>query len=176
MNQDTAVKIIPYNSHAPRMFRALAQSLKKIIPYKMKIEHVGSTAVIGLGGKGIIDILLITERNHISPIIELLKAKDYTYNPQLSTLADKPFVYGRSRYLGTEFKVHIHVTFEHSTHHEDMLLFRDYMRQYPKEATHYYHLKKQWGREAGLDRLRFSELKNPYVNQVLQKARKIFKI
>ena len=81
-NQKLAVNIVPYDSHAPEIFQSVKQSSSNIIPYEIEIEHVGSTAVVGLGGKGVIDILIIAKREYISKIIELLKANGYKHNPQ----------------------------------------------------------------------------------------------
>lgn len=50
-----------YNSKYELLFNKEKAKLKKILP-KAKIEHVGSTAVKGLGGKGIIDISIIVPK------------------------------------------------------------------------------------------------------------------
>jgi GrpB-like predicted nucleotidyltransferase (UPF0157 family) len=139
-NQGLAVSILPYDSKAPEIFEAIKQFICDIIPYQIGVEHIGSTVIVGLGGKGIIDILIITRQEYMWKIVELLESKGYKYNPEASIIPD-----------------------------------RDYLRQHLDEAPNYYELKKQWSIAAGSDRIKFSELKTVYINEVLEKARKELK-
>jgi GrpB-like predicted nucleotidyltransferase (UPF0157 family) len=169
--QNLAVKIIPYDDKAPAIFGKIKQSICNIIPYKFEIEHIGSTSVVGLGGKGIIDVLIITGQEYMRKIVDLLVASGYKYNPEAINIEEKPFVSGPFKYNENELHIHIHITFHGSKYHKNMLLFRDYLREHPEEAKTYYALKKQWSIEAGLDRYKYTKLKTQYVNQVLEKAR-----
>lgn len=55
----------PYNSIFPELFEKEKERLSKYLTGEYQIEHVGSTAVQGLGGKGIIDIYLATPRKNL---------------------------------------------------------------------------------------------------------------
>ena len=168
-----AVKIVPYDSHAPEIFRSVKQFIISIIPYNVEVEHVGSTAVTGLGGKGIIDILIITERReHLAEIAEILRDNGFSHNPEIRHAEDRFFVSGPYRYKGNDLHIHIHITFHKSVTHGDMLAFRDYLRIHPEEAENYYELKKEWSREAGSNASRYTELKTTYINKLLDRARK----
>ena len=171
-DNDLAVKIVPYNRKAIRIFAEVKQFLHSLIPYQVGIEHIGSTAVPGLGGKGIVDVLIITGQEYMQNIVKLLESRGYRYNPQASTPPEKLFLSGPYEYLGRELHIHIHITFFGSRERQDKLLFRDYLREHPKEAKRYYELKKQWATKAGSDASRYTELKAPYVKQVLDEARK----
>ena len=46
----------PYNPIFPELFKNEKERMEKILGDNLKIEHIGSTAVMGLGGKGVIDI------------------------------------------------------------------------------------------------------------------------
>jgi len=37
----------------------------------VEVEHVGSTVVLGLGGKGIIDVLVVTRREFMEGVVEI---------------------------------------------------------------------------------------------------------
>ena len=37
----------------------------------MEVEHVGSTVVLGLGGKGIVDVLIATRREFMEGVVEI---------------------------------------------------------------------------------------------------------
>lgn len=44
-NKDLAMKIFKYDNEAPLIFTNIKQFLFETIPYKIEVEHIGSTAV-----------------------------------------------------------------------------------------------------------------------------------
>jgi len=172
-NQDLAVKILPYDSKVREIFEEIKRFLNDIIPYMIEVEHIGSTAVPGLGGKGIIDILIVTQHQHQLPeIAEILRNKGFSHNPEPKHAEDRFFVSGPYRYKGEELHIHIHITFSGSKEHKDKLLFRDYLRRHLEEARTYFELKKRWSMEAGSDPSKYTELKTLHINRILEKARR----
>lgn len=169
-HDDPAVKIVPYDRASPKIFGRLREHLAKVIPHKVQIEHAGSTAIVGLGGKGIIDILIVTEKEFMDKTMEMLEADGYRPYPEPIS-EERLFASGTFKYQGREVKVHIHMTFSGSSEHKNKLLFRDYLRAHPDEAKNYYDLKKQWSIKAGPDRPKYSELKTSFINRMLKKAR-----
>jgi len=174
--QDLAVRIVPYDGKAPQIFEEVKRFLFNTIPHQIEVEHIGSTAVVGLGGKGIIDVLIITKQKYMRKIVELLESKGYKYNPEGGTVPERLFVSGPYKYKEKELHIHIHITFFGSREHKDKLLFRDYLRRHPDEARNYFELKKHWSMEAGSDGSKYTELKASYINKVLERARKELKI
>ncbi len=174
-NQDLAVKILPYDNKSPEIFQKIHQFICDVIPFQIEVEHIGSTAVAGLGGKGIIDILIVAKKGHMRKVVELLESEGYRYNPEAGTVLERLFVSGPYRYDKGELHMHIHITFFGSKEHKDKLLFRDYLRPHSDEAKTYYDLKKQWSTEAGPDGSKYAELKTSYINEVLEKARRELK-
>ncbi len=169
--KDSHLKIVPYDDEYPRIFSEIKEFIHSIIPFEIRIEHIGSTAVPGLGGRRIIDILIITEREYMQKVVELLEARGFKYNPQASTLPEKLFVSGPYRYKGEKLHVHIHVTFQGSREHEEKLLFRDYLRRNPTEAKRYYEFKKLWMEKAGSNLSKYREYKAAYIKVILEKAK-----
>lgn len=96
----------------------------------------------------------------------------YKCDPQVKDIPEKLFLSGSYKYKGEELHIHIHITFPGSTHHKNLLLFRDYLRKHPEESKTYYEYKKQWLKAAGAERFKFTEFKTPYVKRVLKKAKK----
>jgi len=164
-------RVLPYDSEAPRIFENIKRFLLSVIPLEVEVEHVGSTAIPGLAGKGIIDVLIITRQERVWEVVKLLESRGFRYNPEGGAPPERLFVSGPYRYKGKDLHIHLHITFG-SKENQDMLLFRDYLRRHPEEAERYYELKRQWDREAGSDNDKYGELKTPYVNEVLEKARK----
>ena len=70
-------KFIPYDSVYPGLFEKEKVFLKKILSNKIIVEHFGSTAVPGLGGKGVIDIYLLVAKE----LMKVTSKKLCDYNP-----------------------------------------------------------------------------------------------
>ena len=58
----------PYSNHFPHLFSLEKTRIAKSIGDHIDIEHVGSTAIPGLGGKGIIDILISVHQPDLGEI------------------------------------------------------------------------------------------------------------
>lgn len=171
---ESAVEVLPYDAEAPLIFEEINDFLRDLVPFPIEVEHVGSTAVPGLGGKGIIDILIITEKEKMRKIIELLESRGFKFKPEVGfgTFPERLFISGQYRNDKRDLHTHFHITFSGSNEHKDKLLFRDYLRGHPEEAKTYYELKKRWSAEAGPDMRTFTELKTPYISEVMEKAKK----
>ncbi|HPS55912.1 MAG TPA: GrpB family protein, partial [Sedimentisphaerales bacterium] len=75
------ITIAEYNPDWPAMFQQEKQQLTDIIDqYLQSIEHIGSTAVAGLAGKPIIDIMAGLKNFQLADIIVLkLIEQGYQY-------------------------------------------------------------------------------------------------
>ena len=72
-------------------------------------EHMGSSAVPGLAGKGIIDLLLAAEPAHIPTITEALLELGFRFQVPAVFPANRPMLWGAFRHGPTEYRVHVHV-------------------------------------------------------------------
>lgn len=156
----------PYVKEFENIFQEFKQSFQPIFP-SAEIHHIGSTAVPGLGGKGIIDILIaIPDWHEKSSVVEKLQTLDFNHiHPEenqrifLSKLAETS--YG---------DIHIHLTYIGSSEYNSLLTFRDYLRVNHDEAERYMNLKDKWLKDAGGDRKAYSSRKNDYIAKVLKNA------
>ena len=75
----------PYSEIFPELF----QKEKDRITVQLKplciIEHIGSTAIVGLGGKGIIDIGIATNKEDMEIVSRHLQKLGYEFRPTYST-------------------------------------------------------------------------------------------
>jgi len=67
-----------YEFSYPKLYQSEKRELRKSFP-KTEIEHIGSTAILGLGGKGIIDILIGVKKNQIKTTIKKLQEAGYIF-------------------------------------------------------------------------------------------------
>ena len=162
------IKIYPYYQKFVRAFEKKKQEIVDITK-DVEVCHIGSTAVRGLGGKGIIDIMIGVKNwqgvekliaglqqigfNHIHP---KEKGKIFLSSVKESGLGD----------------FHIHMVVIGSATYKNFLAFRDYLRKYPKEAENYFKLKLVLHKQAKGERAIYTKMKNSYVKKILKKARK----
>jgi GrpB-like predicted nucleotidyltransferase (UPF0157 family) len=136
------------------------------------VEHVGSTAVPDLGGKGIIDCLVIAEKpEDAREVCARLRAGGFGHSALAQPEEDRWFASGP---LDTEdhcsLHVHIHITYAGSRCAWEMPAFRDYLREHPEDAARYFHLKHEWRAQAGGSGSRYTELKTGFVEEILRRA------
>ena len=156
----------PYNPLFPQLFEKEKDRLLSLLPHGTIIEHVGSTAVPGLGGKGIIDIAIGTNEN----IIEPLESLGYEFRKAWST---PNRLYFRQDLPDAEQGIrryHLHVMAETSKDWKEMLFFRDYLKSNPQEAQKYAEIKKMAAEEVNEDGAKYRELKDPFCQKVLKKT------
>jgi len=111
------------------------------LPKNVKIEHVGSTAIPGLGGKGIIDIAIRTPKNMISQFTNELVKIGYEYNPQHPKTKSDIFLQRRIKHKGKERRVHVHLALD-DNYWNSYIVFRDHLKKYEKERNEYAKIKK----------------------------------
>lgn len=158
------MKINPYDKKVIERFDRQKNKILKAIG-NFEIHHIGSTAVPGLGGKGIIDILIgIDNWEQATEIIEALKKIGFLH----VHLKEKGRIF-LSKNTGLSLSnVHVHIAIKQSKAYKELLFFRDYLRKNEKETKNYYNLKKSWLKESNGDRKEYGDLKNKYINKILK--------
>lgn len=162
----------PYNSIFPELFDKEKIRLAKYLSGEYQIEHVGSTAVPNLGGKGIIDIYIVTPEEQIDKISQEVLDSGYEYRPRVSAdqhvfhRIDLPDpIEGTRRY-------HIHINFSKSEDFQNAIKFRDYLRRHPEEVKRYSDIKQLAANEANQDKDKYMSIKSPIIQDILEKALK----
>lgn len=106
-----------------------AKNIKKNIPYA-KVHHVGSTAIKNMGGKGILDILIVVPKHNMIKARDMLKLLGFDYRIKASNKERFFFI---KKYLdkntGLLETVHCHLTYNNSIEERSFLLFRDRLNQ-----------------------------------------------
>jgi GrpB-like predicted nucleotidyltransferase (UPF0157 family) len=133
----------------------------------MQIEHVGSTAVPGLGGKDIIDMAVSSEKK--DQVMSKLQELGYVFHPSFSTETRLFFKTDRPDPEETMRTYHIHLMSPQSEELEDMLFFREYLKRNPEEAKSYADIKKRASLEAHENGNLYRKLKEPFMKGILQK-------
>jgi len=166
------VKVVDYDPNWPLIFeREKAKILSVIAKKVVAIEHVGSTAVPGLGAKPIIDIMV--GMRHLSDAqgcIGPLETIGYEYVPeyQVSIPERRYFRKGPSNVPNKHY--HLHMVEYDSDFWRRHLLFRDYLRAHPRTAKEYHRLKKELAAKYRFNRDAYTEAKTLFIESIVAKA------
>jgi GrpB-like predicted nucleotidyltransferase (UPF0157 family) len=161
----------PYDPDCPNLFCELSSFIRQVLPFAATVEHVGSTSVEGLGGKGIVDCLVVLPEGDVDTAVTTLREKGFDHSDHSRHGDDRWFASGTfERAQGKPVHVHIHITYRGSNCERETLSFRDYLRAHPQEARRYWRLKEEWRRMARSDLAVYTTLKTPYIRGVLAKA------
>jgi len=170
--------VVPYDPRWPRLYREEKRRILEAVGQKvMVVEHIGSTAVPGLGAKPIVDImagvLQSADAGDCLPPLQPLGYDDVTPqpgNPEWYCCLGK---YTHAPEKATPY--HLHLVRFMSDHWERHLLFRDFLRTHAEVAQQYYELKKKLAAEHGSDREGYTEAKTSFIESVVLQARRVLR-
>ena len=160
-----------YNPIFPELYKKEEQRLKQILGDKYLIEHIGSTAVPNLGGKGIIDIMISVPVKLMNQASQLLQKKaGYEYR---ASGGDKERLFHQQDLPDVEEGIrryHVHITFQGSESRKKAIVFRDYLIQHPKDLKRYAQIKQKAAAQAKGDRDTYLKVKQTIIDEIIQKA------
>jgi GrpB-like predicted nucleotidyltransferase (UPF0157 family) len=134
------------------------------------IEHIGSTAVLNLGGKPIIDIMPAVGRLEDAELcVEPLEAIGYEYVPEYNEIIPERRYFHKGPPEGRTH--HLHMVERTSEFWERHLLFRDWLRTHPEDAEEYYRLKQELADRFDRDRDGYTDAKTSFIEAIVAKAR-----
>jgi len=165
------VIIADYDPQWPAQYEEEKERILGLIEDKVvAIEHIGSTAVPGLGAKPIIDITIAVQRlADAEECIEPLAIIGHEYHPEGEVgFPERRFFHKGAPEVPT---YHLHMVELTSDFWERHLLFRDFLRAHPEVAEQYYELKKGLAAEYGEDREGYTEAKTSFIEGVVARAR-----
>jgi len=150
--------------------------LKHLSALITDVQHVGSTSVVGLAAKPIIDIdLIITNRDILEPVIEKLQWLGYDYLGDLG-IADREAFRARSAEAPYDEGFHswpshnLYVCLAGSDSLRNHIAFRDFLRNNPAQARAYGKLKKKLALENPYDIDWYVERKTPFITEILRQV------
>jgi len=158
------LKILPYYQKFLKDFEREKSRISKVVK-NIEIHHIGSTAVPGLGGKGIIDIMLgINSWKDLDNIVEKLKSIGFKHiHPKEG---GRVFL---SKIGPTKLgDTHIHIVKKGGKAYKELLSFRDHLTANKEEAKRYFNLKLKWLKKFKGNRVKYTKEKEGYIKGVLR--------
>jgi GrpB-like predicted nucleotidyltransferase (UPF0157 family) len=126
-------------------------------------EHVGSSAVPGLAGKNIIDLLLAADPADIPAITQTLLELGFQHQVPAAFPASRPMLWGTFRDGATDYRVHVHVVPASSPEVAAMRGFRDALRADPLLRRRYAALKRAIVAGGPVDPIAFTKAKHDWI-------------
>ena len=135
-----AVVVTDYDPAWPEAFHIIRQELEKGLgELAIDIVHVGSTSVPGLAAKPIIDLdVVIVDETPLDAVIHAMEELGYYHQGDLGIAGREAFGYKEKTNL---CKHHLYVCRESSRELKRHVVFRDYLRTHPREASEYATVK-----------------------------------
>jgi 5-(carboxyamino)imidazole ribonucleotide synthase len=122
----------------------IAAAVTKLINTRradLVVEHIGSTAVPGLPGKGIVDLAIATTPEDVPAVAELLRSIGFGPQPGPDPWPpSRPMLVGSMVRDGSTFRIHCHVLPNRDELHRD-IAFRDALLADPALVESYAALK-----------------------------------
>lgn len=168
------IDIVPYRDDWANMFAELSHALKIVLgELVLGIEHVGSTSVLGLSAKPIIDLDVIIDSPTLMPsIVEVLGRVGYYHEGDLG-------IRGRDAFGREDNTVprdgsgrvwprhHLYVCDQDSEALRSHLVFRDYLRQHSDAAARYEKLKRELAKRFPHDVGSYIEGKRQFIESII---------
>ncbi len=170
MSLDEPVEIVDFDPRRARAYRGERDRLRlALATASLKFEHIGSTAVPGLAGKPVVDLMLgaapaaWAAREELRPRLVALGYQD------LGEAGGAGQLHFTRRTPLRAFNVHL-VEFE-GPQWKANLAFRDYLRAHPDEAAAYGRAKREAVAAGATTLPAYSAAKAAALNAILAKAR-----
>ena len=123
------VEYLPHNPEARRVAQALVRLIAKRNA-ELQLEHIGSTAVPGCWGKGIIDLLVAYPAGSLRGTREMLDRLGFQRQGGPEPFPEsRPMRVGSFEYFGRSYRIHAHVIESGNPEAVNLLKFRDALRQ-----------------------------------------------
>ena len=135
----------------------------------LTVEHIGSTSVPGLPGKGIVDLSIEASPADIPAIVAMLY--DLGFGPQPGPdpwPPTRPMPVGSMELDGTRYRIHLHVQPQGGDYPRD-ISFRDALRNDPELRRQYESLKRGITDSGPVEGLRYTHSKTAWILQVYRR-------
>ena len=161
------VEIYDYDPAWVDEFRQIGASLCKVLgDVACRIDHIGSTSVVGLAAKPIIDVQVSVQAlEPIDAYLPQLEALGYRWRKDNTERTKRYF-----REAPGQRRTHIHVRKRGSWHEQYALLCRDYLRSHADDQRTYEGVKRQLAARYYHNRHAYTDAKSDIFWELIRRA------
>ena len=159
------VTVLPYDPEWSTAFLRIADEISNTLgELAVAIEHVGSTAVVGMSAKPCIDIdVVIKDYTVFDRVIKRLADIGYIHEGDLGIKDREAFKYSDKPHL---YKHHLYVCPEYSRELLRHIAFRDFLRENPEAVEEYARVKREGAKLFPNDIDKYIEHKAPCIERI----------
>jgi putative glutamine amidotransferase len=159
-----AYEIVPYDPAWESRFEAESTRIEAALGIQvLRVEHVGSTSVPGLGGEPIVDIQ-VSVRSMVPRAAYVEPLEHLGYRWALDPWTDEHEFFSRDEDGQRAF--HIHVCGQGSEWERRHLAFRDWLRSHPEDAAAYERLKRDLAVRHPRDTYSYNDAKTAFIREI----------
>jgi len=172
------IVIVPYQREWPDEFERLGRALRAALDGRaVRIDHIGSTSVLGLAAKNIIDMQVtasaltaeldaaLTEAGY-ERLVDILR----DHVPPGASGEPEQWVKWFYNQRGAARRVNLHVRLKGRANQRYALLFRHYLRVHPMAAAAYAQVKLALARYHTDDLEAYCDIKDPVCDIIMAGA------
>jgi len=160
----------PYDPAAVQVAAAVADAVRVLDPC-LVVEHVGSTAVPGCAGKGVVDLAVLYVADGLASARALLDALGFQRQPGPDAFPEsRPMRVGSLMLAGRRYRIHAHVLAAGCAEQRELIAFREALRRRP-DLCRAYEARKQAILARGVtDGAQYARDKGAFVRRTLEGA------
>jgi GrpB-like predicted nucleotidyltransferase (UPF0157 family) len=164
---DPSIRVVPYDPAWAKRFADLGRLLRAALgEVAVRIPHIGSTSVVGLAAKPVIDIQIsVPALEPIDPFLLPLQQCGFVHRADNTERTKRYF-----RETRGAPRTHVHVRRAGSFSEQFPLLFRDYLRAHPQARVEYAKLKEDLAARSAGDRRAYTDAKVPFFWETIRCA------
>lgn len=164
---DEASIVRPRDPRTIEVAKQVANLIESQMP-DARVEHVGSTAVPGCEGKGVVDLQLLYPPNRLDAARDALDALGFQRQASKDPFPEeRPLRLGTLTYDGTVFRLHVHVIAADDAEAAELRGFRDRLRADPALVAEYVASKRAAFAGGHTDNLTYLRTKEPFIKRVI---------
>ncbi len=145
----------------------VGEALRPHLP-TLCVEHVGSTAVPGCAGKGIVDLAVLYPPGQLAAARALVDSLGFQHQPQRDPFPEeRPMRVGALVHAGRKYLLHLHIIAADSYEAVELLRFRDRLRAEPALRDAYVARKREILAAGTTDSLDYCQAKADFIKGLL---------
>jgi GrpB-like predicted nucleotidyltransferase (UPF0157 family) len=160
------VQLVDYDSRWPALFERASERIRAALGSRvLTLEHVGSTSVLGLAAKPIIDAVLVVADSADEPAyVAAMEAAGYVLR-----IREEDW-YQHRLFKGSDPDLNLHVFSADCPETDRMLLFRDWLRHNAADRRLYERTKRELASRDWKYVQNYADAKSAVVKEILARA------
>ncbi len=153
-----------YDEQYPQVFAEVVKAIETVLP-SSHIEHVGSTSIPGLGGRNVLDIVVVAEPARHAEMESKLVRIGFVKSPFSHFL---PMLTKSIRSHDQDYPILLYLLPEEHEIYQGWIAFRKYMQQHLEEIQRYAEVKKRAIAEGKTDPASYQQAKTAYLESLVK--------